>query len=133
MGYVLTGTLVRSLQFIEDYIVREVLPSYGNTHTTTSFTSRQSTHFREEARLVTVSLPHLINVLSLSRLRLIIRNAVNASEKDCVIFTGNGCTGAIHNLIHNLNLSKKASPVKIFYVGLTGSMLPFIDSVCGSI
>ena len=42
----------RSLSFIEDYIAREVLPFYGNTHTTTSFTSRQSTHFREEARSV---------------------------------------------------------------------------------
>jgi selenocysteine lyase/cysteine desulfurase len=36
----------RSLQFIEDYILREVLPSYGNTHTTTSITSLQSTLFR---------------------------------------------------------------------------------------
>ena len=43
-------SLHRSLKFIEEYITREVLPSYGNTHTTTSFTSRQSTHFREEAR-----------------------------------------------------------------------------------
>lgn len=36
----------RSLQFIEDYILHEVLPCYGNTHTTTSITSLQSTLFR---------------------------------------------------------------------------------------
>nr|CAD7409166.1 unnamed protein product [Timema poppensis] len=32
--------------FIEDYILREVLPCYGNTHTTTSITSLQSTLYR---------------------------------------------------------------------------------------
>lgn len=36
----------RSLQFIEDYILKEVLPLYGNTHTTTTITSMQSTLFR---------------------------------------------------------------------------------------
>ena len=41
----------RPLSFIEDYIRTEVMPCYGNTHTTTSITSRQTTFFREEARL----------------------------------------------------------------------------------
>jgi len=36
----------KSLQFIEDYILREVLPVYGNTHTTTNVTSLQSTLYR---------------------------------------------------------------------------------------
>ncbi|KAJ9599553.1 hypothetical protein L9F63_009951, partial [Diploptera punctata] len=76
----------RSLQFIEDYILREVLPNYGNTHTTTSITSLQSTLFRHEARDV-------------------FRNAVHASEHDAVIFAGHGCTGAIHKLINALDLS----------------------------
>lgn len=40
----------RSLSFIEDYIHREVLPEYGNTHTTTSVTSLQTTLYRHEAR-----------------------------------------------------------------------------------
>ncbi|XP_069696202.1 uncharacterized protein [Periplaneta americana] len=77
----------RSLQFIEDYILREVLPSYGNTHTTTSITSLQSTLFRHEARDI-------------------FRNAVHASEHDAVIFAGHGCTGAVHKLIHALDLSE---------------------------
>lgn len=34
----------------------------------------------------------------------IIRNAVNASEHDSVIFCGNGCTGAVYKLVHSLNL-----------------------------
>ena len=36
--------------------------------------------------------------------RDIIRNAVNASEHDAVIFSGHGCTGAIHKLINGLDL-----------------------------
>lgn len=35
--------------------------------------------------------------------RDIIRNAVNASESDSVIFVGNGVTGAVHKLIHALD------------------------------
>lgn len=38
--------------------------------------------------------------------RDIIRNAVHASEHDSVIFVGSGCTGAVHKLIHALNLQK---------------------------
>ena len=41
-----------SLKFIEDYIEEEVLPDYGNTHTTTNVTSLQTTLFRHEARFV---------------------------------------------------------------------------------
>jgi len=40
----------RSLKFIEDYITENVLSHYGNTHTTTSVTSLQTTMFRQEAR-----------------------------------------------------------------------------------
>ena len=36
----------QALSFIEDFIVSEVLPVYGNTHTTTSVTSLQTTLFR---------------------------------------------------------------------------------------
>ena len=55
--------------------MQEVLPVYGNTHTTTSVTSLQTTLFRHEARDI-------------------IRNSVNAGERDAVIFTGSG-TGRI--------------------------------------
>ena len=36
----------KSLSFIEDFITSEVLPLYGNTHTTTSVTSLQTTLYR---------------------------------------------------------------------------------------
>ncbi|RZF37597.1 hypothetical protein LSTR_LSTR003162, partial [Laodelphax striatellus] len=77
----------RALQFVEDYIIKEVLPVYGNTHTTTSITSMQSTLLRHEARDI-------------------IRNAVHACEDDVVIFAGHGCTAAVHKLIHSLALAE---------------------------
>ena len=63
----------------------EVLPLYGNTHTTTSVTSLQTTLFRHEARDI-------------------FRNATNAAEEDAVIFTGSGTTAAVHKLINGLGL-----------------------------
>ena len=45
--YIASG---RSLKLIEDYITSDVLPHYGNTHTTTSVTSLQTTMYRHEAR-----------------------------------------------------------------------------------
>lgn len=77
----------RALRCIEDYILENVLPSYGNTHTTTSVTSLQTTLFRHEAREI-------------------VRNALGASEDDAVIFVGSGCTGAVHKLIDGLQLSE---------------------------
>ncbi|HTJ45624.1 MAG TPA: aminotransferase class V-fold PLP-dependent enzyme [Kofleriaceae bacterium] len=75
----------RSLSFIEDFIRQHVLPLYANTHTETSGTGRQTTHFREEARAI-------------------IKAAVGAGPDDVVIFTGSGATGAIHHLIEVMNL-----------------------------
>lgn len=80
--YIASG---RSLQFIEEYIVREVLPCFGNTHSTTNITSLQTTLFRHEAREI-------------------IKNAVNASDEDALILTGQGCTGAVKKLIAALDL-----------------------------
>ena len=65
----------------------EVLPFYGNTHTTTSVTSLQTTLFRHEARDI-------------------FRNATNAAEEDAVIFTGSGTTAAVHKLISALNINE---------------------------
>lgn len=75
----------RSLTFVEDYIRTEVLPYYANTHSETSYTGAHTTVLREQAREV-------------------IRNAVNASEDDCVIFCGSGATSAINKLLDILNL-----------------------------
>lgn len=77
----------KALSCIEDYITNEVLPCYGNTHTTTSVTSLQTTLFRHEAREI-------------------LRNVVGASEEDAVVFVGSGCTGAVHKLIDGLALTE---------------------------
>ncbi|XP_076823513.1 uncharacterized protein LOC143469641 [Clavelina lepadiformis] len=82
--YIASG---RAMNSIESYIVQNVLPLYGNTHTSTTVTSLQSSLFVEEARMN-------------------IRNAVRASEYDAVIFTGNGTTGAIHKLINALDFKR---------------------------
>lgn len=44
--------------------------------------------------------------------REIIKSAVNASDEDCVIFTGSGSTGAVHKLVHALRISETQPPVK---------------------
>jgi hypothetical protein len=75
----------RSLDFIEDLIRREVLPTYANTHTESSATGWQTTWLREDAR------------------RLIHR-AVGGGERDLVIFCGAGATGAVDKLVALLGL-----------------------------
>ena len=75
----------RSLSFIESFLTDEVLPLYANTHTESSGTGLQTTRFREDAREI-------------------IRRAVGGDERDVVIFTGSGATGAICKLIDVLGL-----------------------------
>ncbi|NOY93439.1 MAG: aminotransferase class V-fold PLP-dependent enzyme [Deltaproteobacteria bacterium] len=75
----------RSLTFIEDFIRREVMPRYANTHTESSGTGLWTTRLREDARQT-------------------IKAALGADERDALIFTGSGATGAIHTLIEVLGL-----------------------------
>lgn len=51
-----------------------------------------------------------LEIFATEMCRLIIRNSVNASEKDCVIFTGSGSTGAVHKLIHAIGVAKLPQP-----------------------
>ena len=75
----------RSLTFVEQAINQQVLPFYANTHSETSFTGKQSTQFREQARAA-------------------IHSALNTAKKHQLIFTGSGATAAINKLIDMLNL-----------------------------
>lgn len=77
----------RSLQFLEDYIAKEVLPCLGDTRASTSICSLQSSLFRHEARDI-------------------VRHAVGASEQDAVLFTGQGTAAALRTLLRHLDLSK---------------------------
>jgi selenocysteine lyase/cysteine desulfurase/CRP-like cAMP-binding protein len=75
----------RSLTFIEDFVRREVLPLYANTHTESSATGLQTGRLREDARRI-------------------IHAAVGGSEDDVVLFCGSGATGAIDKLVRTLGL-----------------------------
>ncbi|XP_078346786.1 putative cysteine desulfurase isoform X2 [Oculina patagonica] len=88
----------KPLGFIENYIRDYVYPFYANTHTTTSATSRQTTKFRQEAREI-------------------IKKCVNAGKEDVVVFTGSGTTGAIHKLVHALQLTGKVVEKSVVFVG----------------
>lgn len=86
----------RPLYSVEKYIEKELLPFYGNTHTTTSITGIQSTCFQHEARQIVAE---CVNAKITGR----------ASE-DCVLFTGTGATEAVHKLVQALGL---ASPLPL--------------------
>ncbi|GMF40473.1 unnamed protein product [Phytophthora fragariaefolia] len=80
----------KPLRCVEQYVGAEVLPLYGNTHTTTSVTGLQTTCFRHEARQI-------------------VAQAVNAKTtgrgaEDCVLFTGQGSTSAVAKLVQALGL-----------------------------
>ncbi|EAQ98706.1 aminotransferase class V-fold PLP-dependent enzyme [Congregibacter litoralis] len=75
----------RSVGFIEDNIRNKVLPYYANTHTEASFTGAQTNALREAARAA-------------------IRQSVNGSTSDKIIFCGSGATAAINKLIDILGL-----------------------------
>ncbi|MDM3870694.1 aminotransferase class V-fold PLP-dependent enzyme [Porticoccus sp. W117] len=75
----------RSLDFIENFIQQRVLPYYANTHTETSYTGMQTTLLREQARTI-------------------IRDCLNGTDDDLVIFSGPGATAAVNKLIDILNM-----------------------------
>lgn len=109
--YIASG---RSLAFVEEYMRNEVLPTYANTHTTTTVTAKQTTMFRQEARDI-------------------VRGAVNAyDDEDAVIFVGSGCTGAIHKLIGSLNLQRHETRPLVFVGGQEhhSNLLPWREVGC---
>jgi selenocysteine lyase/cysteine desulfurase len=75
----------RALSFIEDYVREVVLPLYANTHTESSGTGLQTSHFREDARAI-------------------IGECVGATDEHAVVFCGSGSTGAIAKLVGVLGL-----------------------------
>jgi selenocysteine lyase/cysteine desulfurase len=75
----------RSLDFIEDVIRDQILPTYANTHTESSGTGLATGRLREDARRI-------------------IRDAVAATDDDLVIFCGSGATAAINKLIGILEI-----------------------------
>lgn len=87
MDYTASG---RSLKFVEDFIQSKVLPSYANTHSESSYTGKQMTLLRDQARQQ-------------------VRESVNASEDHRVVFCGSGASAAIAKIIGVLGLSIPSS------------------------
>jgi len=85
----------RSVRKIENFIQEKVLPYYGNTHTLTTATARQTTNFRNEARNI-------------------VRHYVNADPQyDAVIFVESGCTGAVNKFVGILNRLASWTPLRL--------------------
>ncbi|XP_059663538.1 uncharacterized protein LOC132309229 [Cornus florida] len=69
----------RCLHYIENYIINNVLPSYGNTHTSDSYVGHQTTKMaHEESKYV--------------------KTCLGGKEEDALLFVGSGTTAAIKRL-----------------------------------
>ena len=75
----------KSLAFIEDYIKENIMPLYANSHSMQDASGKHTVNVREEAR-------HLI------------KDCINATQDDALIFVGNGSTSATNLLISKLKL-----------------------------
>eukprot|EP00045_Choanoeca_perplexa_P014840 m.177195 g.177195 ORF g.177195 m.177195 type:complete len:1044 (-) comp16813_c0_seq1:606-3737(-) len=75
----------RNLGFIERYLSSHVLPTYSNTHSTSSACGLQTVQMVEEARQL-------------------IKNCVNGSDDDAIIFAGAGSTAAVQKFATILHL-----------------------------
>lgn len=71
-------------KLIDNYITNKILPYYNNTHSN-AYSGRMMSHYIMEAKSL-------------------IKQSVNACPNDQLIFTGNGCSGAVNHLVHCLNL-----------------------------
>lgn len=78
----------KPFRLIERYIIKNVYPYYANTHSNAYCGRRMS------------------KMIELSK--DIIKKSINADNDHAIIFTGNGCSGAINHFIHILNI--KDSP-----------------------
>ncbi|RLN95670.1 hypothetical protein BBJ28_00020901 [Nothophytophthora sp. Chile5] len=114
----------KAIESIEQFMRNEVMPTYGNTHTTTSVTGLQTTSFREEARQI-------------------VARAVNArltgrGPHDVVLFTGQGCTSAINKLVTALGINTgkrrhRASKRPVIFTcpfSHHSNLLPWRESPC---
>lgn len=80
--YVASG---RALMQVEEFVLREVLPYYANSHTEASFCGGYVTRMRREARAA-------------------IARCCNADDNHAVIFAGSGATNGINRLVNLLGV-----------------------------
>ena len=85
----------KSLKKIEQFIVKQILPTYSNVHSTVGHCADKTSNYFLEAK----------NIL---------RNYMNAYGNYSIIFHGQGTTGGIHKLIEVLSIKK----YELFYSNL---------------
>lgn len=83
---------------IEDIMKKNVYPYYSNTHSN-AYCGKLMAHYIEDAKDV-------------------IRSSVGAKKSDSIIFTGNGCSGAVTHLIHCLGLRHETSPKTVVFISV---------------
>ncbi|KAB1210589.1 putative cysteine desulfurase [Morella rubra] len=76
----------RSLRYVEDLIMKNVLPSYGNSHTSDSYVGHRTTKMVHEAAKY-------------------IKKCLGGGEDDAIIFCGSGTTAAIKRLQEVMGLA----------------------------
>ena len=81
---------------IESIINNQILVYYNNTHSN-AYCGRLMTQYIEQSKEI-------------------IRQSLNAQKRDQIIFTGNGCSGAINHLIHSLSLRNTNKNITIIFL-----------------
>ncbi|KAG5575145.1 hypothetical protein H5410_055279 [Solanum commersonii] len=76
----------RCLHYIENYIINNVLPFYGNSHTSDSYVGYQTTKIVHEAAAY-------------------VKKCLGGGEEDAIIFCGSGSTAAIKRLQEVMGIS----------------------------
>jgi selenocysteine lyase/cysteine desulfurase len=83
-------------RIVDEYLANHVIPFYNNTHSN-AYCGRMMSHY-----------------IKLSK--NIIKKSVKACEEDQVIFTGNGCSGAVNHLIHCLDLRNTTPDETVVFI-----------------
>jgi selenocysteine lyase/cysteine desulfurase len=81
---------------IDDFIQTNIVPYYNNTHSN-AFAGQMMNLFINKSKQK-------------------ISKSINANKNDKILFTGNGCTGAIQHIIHMLNLKKKSDVNPVVFI-----------------
>ncbi|KAL7522026.1 hypothetical protein ACHAWX_006721, partial [Stephanocyclus meneghinianus] len=109
----------RPLASIENYLRTTSLPCHANTHTNTTYTASQSTAFVAEARQILAEAAGA--------------RVSGKAALDCVLFGGNGVTGAVSILIDALNLQSRHEKRPIVFVGPHehhSNLIPWREAGC---
>ena len=85
----------KSLKKLEQFIAKQILPTYANVHSTVGHCAEKTSNYFSEAKEI-------------------LRNYTNAYGNYSIIFHGQGTTGAIHKLIEVLSIKK----YELFYTNL---------------